>query len=50
MTEETTSRELTDKEWELIQAIRNYKRAYPNGAKRFISYIQELLGNLLDRD
>ena len=40
MTEETTSRELTDKEWELIQA---------NGAKRFISYIQELLGDLLDR-
>ena len=51
MTEqETESHELTDKEWELIQAIRNYKKAYPNGSKSLIRYIHELLGDLLDRD
>lgn len=48
--QETESHELTDKEWELIQAIRNYKKAYPNGSKSLIRYIQELLGDLLDRD
>lgn len=47
MTNEMTSRELTDKEWELIQAIRNYKRAYPNGAKRFIAYIMQVLDELI---
>ena len=45
--EEMVSRELTDKEWELIEAIRNYKKAYPNGAKRLISYIREILDDLL---
>jgi len=51
MTEqETESHELTDKEWELIQAIRNYKKAYPNGSRSLVRYIQELLGDLLDRD
>ncbi|MGV4536502.1 hypothetical protein [Ornithobacterium rhinotracheale] len=48
--EEMVSRELTDKEWELIQAIRNYKRAFPNGAKKLIIYIQELLADLLERN
>ena len=44
--EEMVSRELTDKEWELIEAIRNYKKAYPNGAKILISYIREILDDL----
>lgn len=47
MEHETVSRELTDQEWELIQAIRNYKRAYPNGAKRLYAYIMEVLDNLI---
>ena len=45
--EEMVSRELTDKEWELIEAIRNYKKAYPNGAKILIRYIREILDDLL---
>ena len=45
--QETTSRELTDREWELIQAIRIYKKAYPNGAKRLLSYIREILDELI---
>lgn len=45
--ENTTSQELTDKEWELIQAIRNYKKAYPNGAKRLLSYIKEIFDELI---
>ncbi|MDR1876842.1 MAG: hypothetical protein LBQ84_04390 [Flavobacteriaceae bacterium] len=42
-------KELTDKEWELIQAIRNYHKAYPNGEKALIWYIERLLEELLDR-
>ncbi len=43
-------REITEQEWELISAIRNYKRAYPNGAKSILFYIMQLLDNLLDRE
>ena len=43
---------LTDKEAELIQAIRNYKRSYPNGALNLYHYAQEIFsranGNLLN--
>nr|DAI20152.1 MAG TPA: hypothetical protein [Caudoviricetes sp.] len=46
----TTSQELTEQEWDLIQAIRNYKRAYPNGSRNLLAYIYELLARLLDRD
>ena len=46
----TTSQELTEKEWELIQAIRNYKRAYPNGSRNLLAYIYELFERLLDRN
>jgi len=42
-------KEITEQEWELIEAIRNYKRAYPNGSKGLLFYITQLLDNLLDR-
>jgi hypothetical protein len=29
-------KELTEKEWDLIEAIRNYKRAYPNGKEEMV--------------
>lgn len=41
---------LTDKERDLIEAIRNYKKAYPNGAKNFETYIMELLYDLMDNE
>ncbi len=50
MKEKNITKEISEKEWELIQAIRNYQRAYPNGAKSLIAYIEELIGGLLDRD
>lgn len=43
-------KELTEKEWELIETIRNYKKAYPNGKKELEWYIEILLNELLDRD
>lgn len=39
--------ELTEKEWDLIESIRNYKKAYPNGAKRLLMFIYELLDELI---
>lgn len=47
MEEKTITKEISEKEWELIQAIRNYKRAYPNGAKNFIAYIRQVLDELI---
>lgn len=40
--------ELTEQEEELIRAIRNYQRSYPNGYPQLLYYIQELLDNLID--
>lgn len=42
--------ELTDKEWELIEAIRNYKKSYPRGKKELSWYIQQVLNELLSRE
>jgi len=42
----TTSQELTEQEWEFIQAIRNYKRAYPNGSRNLLPSFYELWGGL----
>lgn len=42
--------ELTEKEEELIQAIRNYKRAYPNGSRNLELCIMELVYELMERD
>jgi hypothetical protein len=41
---------LTDKEEELIQAIRNYRRAYPNGQRNLEIYIMNLVYELMDNE
>lgn len=40
--------ELTKKEEDLIEAIRNYRRAYPNGAREFEIYIMALVYELME--
>lgn len=40
----------TEKEDELIQAIRNYRRAYPNGAIQLETYIMELVYDLMEHE
>lgn len=39
---------LTEKERELIEAIRNYRRAYPNSYPELLYYAQELFDELTD--
>lgn len=38
---------LTDKEFDLIMAIRNYKNSYPNGYTEIRWYIEKLFYELL---
>jgi hypothetical protein len=40
--------EYTEKENELIQALRNYRKAYPNGAKTLELYIMDLVYELME--
>lgn len=40
---------LTEKEEELIMAIRNYQKSYPNGYPQLLYYIQQLVDELTDR-
>lgn len=44
------AQEITAEEWQLIQTIRNYRKAYPNGARMLESEIQDLLDELMDLD
>ena len=39
---------LTENEFDLIMAIRNYKRSYPNGYPEIRWYIERLFNELLD--
>lgn len=39
---------LTEKEEELIQAIRNYQKSFPNGYPQMLYYIQQLVDELTD--
>lgn len=39
---------LTEKEEELIRAIRNYQSSYPNGYPQMLYYIQQLVDELTD--
>lgn len=43
-----TTRE--EKEKDLIEAIRNFRRARPNGAKELEFYIRRLVDELLEED
>lgn len=40
----------TEKEDELIQAIRNYRKAYPNGQRNMEIYIMDLVYELMEQD
>ncbi|MDD7272824.1 MAG: hypothetical protein PUG96_02505 [Prevotellaceae bacterium] len=40
----------TEKEDELIQAIRNYRRAYPNGQRNLEIYILDLVYELMENE
>jgi hypothetical protein len=44
------TKEITSEEWFLIETIRNYRKAYPNGARMLKAEIQELLNELMDLD
>lgn len=39
---------LTEKEEELIRAIRNYQKSFPNGFPQMLYYIQQLVDELTD--
>jgi hypothetical protein len=39
---------LTDAEKDLIEAIRNYKKTYPNGHPELLWFAQELFDRLID--
>lgn len=39
---------LTEKEEELILAIRNYRKSFPNGHPEMLYYIQQLVDELTD--
>jgi len=44
------TKEITAEEWFLIETIRNYRKAYPNGAKMLENEINEILDELMDLD
>ena len=44
------TRKLTDLEAEFIDAVRNYKKAYPNGKDEQEWYIAGLYDKLLEKD
>ena len=41
---------LSEKEEELVQALRNYRRAYPNGERNLEVYIMDLVYELMEHD
>ena len=41
---------LTEKEWELIEAIRNFRKSKHNYSIELLAYVQELFERLLDED
>lgn len=43
-------KEITAEEWFLIETIRNYRKAYPNGARMLENEINEILDELMDLD
>lgn len=42
--------EYTAKEKELIEAVRNYRKAYPNGARQLEIYIMDLVYEFMDNE
>lgn len=41
------TKEISEKENDLIEAIRNYKRAYPNGQKQLLVYATMIFEELI---
>ena len=41
-------KEITEQENELIEAIRNYRRAYPNGEKNLRKYARKMFQILMN--
>ena len=41
-------KEITEQENDLIEAIRNYRKSYPNGKKELLYYAQVLFEELTD--
>lgn len=42
--------ELTEKEKELIQALRNYRKAFPNGQRNLELYVMDLVYELMENE
>ncbi|WP_262498693.1 hypothetical protein [Segatella albensis] len=42
--------EVTEKERDLILALRNYRRAYPNGARNMEIYIMDMVYDLMENE
>lgn len=42
------TKQITEEEWQLINAIRNYRKAYPNGARMLEREINDLIDELMD--
>ena len=42
--------EVTEKEKDLILALRNYRRAYPNGARNMEIYIMDMVYDLMENE
>lgn len=40
----------SEKEQELIEAIRNYRKAYPNGSRELEIYIMDLVYELMENE
>lgn len=40
-------KEITEEENDLIEAIRNYRRAYPNGKKELLYYAKQVFEELI---
>ena len=40
----------SEKEQELIEAIRNYRKAYPNGTRELEIYIMDLVYELMENE
>ena len=48
MNKKTKSLELTEKEFDLIQAIRNYRKSYIFSGPEIIYHIEKLITELMD--
>lgn len=43
-------REITEKEWELLEALRNFRKSKHNSSAQFEMYIDQLVDEMKDED